>query len=62
MHFLAAVVTTEQTGLISTALSTAIENVLDTFISLLPIMALAVGVAFTIKFVRGLFNQTKNGR
>lgn len=57
----AAIVSAEQTTSISAALETAIGNTLDTFISLLPIFAVACGTAFAIRFVTKLFNKTKKG-
>ena len=58
----AAIITEAQTTSISEALTTAIGNTLDTFISLLPIFAVACGTAFAIRFVTGLFNKTKKGK
>lgn len=47
---------------ISTALTGAVNSVLSTFIDLLPIIALVVGVTFGIKFVMRQFNTIKNTR
>lgn len=55
------VLTTAQVGKVTTALNTAIQNTLTMFIDLLPVMALICGVAFGIRFIRGLFKQVKNG-
>lgn len=56
------VLSTEQIASVSTALNTAIQNTLTMFIDLLPVMALICGVAFGIRFIRGLFKQVKNGK
>lgn len=55
------VLTETQLSSISAALTTAIQNTLGMFIDLLPISALICGVAFGIRFIRGLFKQVKNG-
>lgn len=55
------VLSTEQIASVSTALNTAIQNTLTMFIDLLPVMALICGVAFGIRFIRGLFKQVKHG-
>lgn len=47
---------------IQAALTSAVNNVLGTFVDLLPIMALICGVGFGISFVRGLFAKTRRGR
>ena len=54
--------TTEQITSITTALETAIDNVLGVFVELLPIMAIIAGVGFGIAFVRGLFNKVRRGK
>lgn len=53
---------TEQITSITTALNSAIENVLGVFVDLLPVMAIIAGVGFGIAFVRGLFNRVRKGR
>lgn len=53
---------TEQIASISTALGTAIENVLSMFVDLLPIVAILSGVAFGIALVRGLFKKASKAR
>lgn len=55
------VFTAEQITSITTALTTAIDNVLSMFVSLLPVMALICGVGFGIALVRGLFRRIGNG-
>lgn len=57
MYMLAAAVNETQLSAISTALTTAAGTVLDTFIGLLPIIALIVGVSFAISFVSRKFNS-----
>lgn len=54
--------TAEQITSITTALNSAIENVLGVFVDLLPVMAVIAGVGFGIAFVRGLFNRVRKGR
>ena len=46
---------------ITTALNTAITNVMSQFVSLLPVMATIAAVGFGIALVRGLFNRVSNG-
>lgn len=53
---------TEQITSITTALNSAIDNVLGVFVDLLPVMAIIAGVGFGIAFVRGLFNRVRKGR
>lgn len=57
MYMLAAAVNETQLTAISNALTTAAGTVLDTFIGLLPIIALIVGVSFAISFVSRKFNS-----
>lgn len=54
--------TVEQITSITTALNTAITNVLSMFVSLLPVLATIAGVAFGISLVRGLFKKVGRGR
>ena len=54
--------TTEQITSISTALTTAINNVLAMFVQLLPIVAVLSGVAFGVALVRGLFKKASKAR
>lgn len=51
-----------QTESVKTALTGSAQTVLQTFIDLLPIIALIVGVIFGIKFVKNQFNQVKNAK
>lgn len=53
---------TEQIGEITTALNTAITNVLSMFVDLLPIVAVLSGVAFGVALVRGLFKKASKAR
>lgn len=53
--------TAEQITSITTAMNTAITNVLNMFVSLTPIMAVIAGVGFGIALVRGLFRRIGNG-
>ena len=57
-----AALTTEQMTSVSTALTTTANTILDTFIGLLPIIALIVGVLFAIRFIKGRFNELKRSR
>ena len=52
-----ATFTSAQITDISNALQTAITNVLNMFVSLIPIFAIICGVAFGIKFVKGMFGR-----
>lgn len=58
----AAALTTEQMTSVSEALTNTANTILDTFIGLLPIIALIVGVMFAIKFIKGRFGELKNQR
>lgn len=62
MYLGAAALTTEQMESVSTALTTTANTILDTFIGLLPIIALIVGVIFAIKFIKGRFGELKRTR
>lgn len=52
-----ATFTSTQIESISNALNTAITNVLNMFVSLIPIFAVICGVAFGIRFVKGMFGR-----
>ena len=54
--------TAEQITSITGALTTAIGNTLSMFVDLLPVAAIICGVAFGIRYVRGLFSQVKKGK
>lgn len=54
--------TTEHITSISTALNTAIGNVIDTFVALLPTLAIIAGLGFGIGLVFRLFKNVRRGR
>ena len=58
----ASALTEQQMTSVSESLTTTASNILDTFIGLLPIIALIVGVMFAIKFIKGRFKELKNQR
>lgn len=43
----------------STALTSAINGVVDTFIDMLPIIALTVGAVFAIRFIKSRFSKVE---
>ena len=53
--------TAEQITSISTALETAISNVMSMFVDLLPVMAIITGVGFGIGLVFSLFKKARHG-
>ena len=53
-----AVFSSDQITTISNAINTAITNVLNMFVSLVPLYAVIAGVAFGIKLVQRRFNKT----
>lgn len=57
-----SVFTSEHITSITSALNTAITNVLNVFVELLPVLAVIAGVGFGIAFVRGLFNKVRKGK
>lgn len=61
-YALAAAVNETQMTAISSALTNAANTILDTFIGLLPIIALIVGVTFAISWVSRKFNSLKRTR
>lgn len=52
--------TENQIAQASTALTTTVNGVVDTFISMLPIIGLTVGAIFAIKFVKRRFTKVEN--
>lgn len=54
--------TTEQITEASTALTGAVNGVVDTFIDMLPIIALTVGAVFAIRFIKSRFRKVENIR
>lgn len=61
-YLLAAAVNETQMSAISTAITGAANTILDTFIGLLPIIALIVGVSFAISWVSRKFNSLRKTR
>lgn len=55
-----AVMSTEQITEVSTALTNTVNTVLDTFIDMLPIIALTTGAIFAIRFVKKRFKKVEN--
>lgn len=47
---------------VKTALTSSAQTVLQTFVDLLPIIALIVGVIFGIRFVKGQFNKVQKSK
>lgn len=47
----------EQIASVSTALTNTVSGVVDTFVELLPIIALTTGAIFAIRFVKGRFKK-----
>lgn len=58
----AGALTEAQMTSVSTALTTTANTILDTFIGLLPIIALIVGVLFAIRFIKGRFSELKRSK
>lgn len=54
--------TTEQINEASTALTGAVNGVVDVFIDMLPIIALTVGAVFAINFIKGRFRKVEKIR
>lgn len=57
-----ATFTGDQITTISNAINTAISNVLNMFVSLIPLYAVIAGVSFGVKLVQKLFNKTGGGK
>ncbi len=55
------VFSTEQLTSLTTAMNTAISNVVSVFVQCAPIMVAIAGVGFGIALVRGLFRRISNG-
>lgn len=51
--------TENQITAVSTSLTGAANGVLDTFVNLLPIIALTTGIIFAIRFVKGRFRKVE---
>lgn len=54
--------TSEQVTSVTTALTSSINSVLDTFIDLLPVVAICTGAIFAIRFIKGRFNKVEHVR
>lgn len=52
---------TEQLEAIKTNATAVGSSVLDTFIDMLPVIALVAGIGFGISFVMGQINRVRNG-
>lgn len=61
-NFMASAFSEAQMTSVETALTNSANTVLDTFIGLLPIIALIVGVIFGINFVSGKFRKLEKRR
>lgn len=57
-----AMFTADQITSITGALTTAINNVLSMFVSLLPVMAVLSGVAFGVALIRGQFKKASKAK
>ena len=44
---------------VSTALTSAINSVVSTFVELLPVIALTTGAIFAIRFIKGRFRKVE---
>lgn len=45
---------------VNTALTTTANNIMSTFVELLPVIAVTVGIVFAINFIRGRFARLEN--
>lgn len=54
--------TAEQITSASTAITSAISGVVDTFVDLLPVIALTTGAIFAIKFIKSRFSKVERVR
>lgn len=54
--------TSEQITSVSTALTNAINGVVDTFVELLPVIALTTGAIFAIRFIKSRFSKVERVR
>ena len=50
---------TEQITSVTTALTGTVDAVVDSFIGLLPIIAVTTGAIFAIKFIKGRFRKVE---
>lgn len=44
---------------VSTALTGAVDSILSTFVSLLPVIAVTTGAIFAIRFIKGRFRKVE---
>lgn len=58
----ASAFTAEQTTAVQGALTDTATTVMDTFVDMLPIVALVAGIGFGIAFVKGQFNRVRKGK
>lgn len=58
-NVVASGMTAEQITSVSTALTSAISGVVDTFVELLPVIALTTGAIFAIRFVKSRFSKVE---
>lgn len=56
-NFMTSAFSEAQTTAISTALTSAVGTLLDTFVDLLPIIALIVGALWGVRFILRQFNK-----
>ena len=54
--------TAEQITSVSTALTGSVNGIVDTFVDLLPIMALTAGAIFAIRFVKSRFSKIERAK
>lgn len=57
MYFLASAFSTTQMESISTAITTAVGSLIDTFVSVLPVIALICGAIWGVRFILRQFRK-----
>lgn len=50
---------TEQITSVSTALTNTVSGVVDSFVELLPVIAVTTGAIFAIRFIKGRFRKVE---
>lgn len=50
---------TEQITAVSTALTNTVSGVVDSFVELLPVIAVTTGAIFAIRFIKGRFRKVE---
>lgn len=55
----AAALTDAQITEVSTSLTSTVTSMMDTFIDLLPIIALTTGAIFAVRFIKGRFRKVE---